>query len=91
MRLKNNLFYFILLFFILAQVGAQSFTNRLRVPIKLYTSVSYGYDNNVFRLSNLEIKDYESHEVLGWNIPIINSEGFDNAYITPKVSIKYRK
>jgi len=65
---------------------ANNLIDRFRVPIKLYSSSSFGYDNNVFRLSDLERNQEYSNSK---DINIINSRTFDGAYISPKISIKY--
>ena len=48
--------------------------NRLKVPIYYTSSFSFGYDSNLFRLSDLDLK-------VDNNNTIINSDTFDSGYI----------
>ncbi len=54
-----------------------------RVPIYYTSSMSVGYDNNLFRLSNLNLESNTSSN-------IIDSDTFDTGYITPKLQIDYQ-
>ena len=45
--------------------------------------MSVGYDNNLFRLSNLNLESNTSSN-------IIDSDTFDTGYITPKLQIDYQ-
>ncbi len=79
MKLKSNT-SLILLFFTFCQC---LFSDGFRVPIKLSYSSLFGYDSNVFRLSDLERnQDYQDFN-------IINSDTFDAPYINSRLGIKY--
>lgn len=69
-----------LLFFSL--IHSQTFINKIKVPIYYTSSMSFGYDSNVFRLSDLDLKVNVDND-------IINSKTFDGIYITPKIDIDY--
>ena len=46
----------------LSNLDAQTIGDRFKVPIYLRGSLSLGYDNNIFRLSDFEKKQYhQSH------------------------------
>ena len=63
---------------------SQSFLDRFNVPIYISSSVSTGYDSNIFRLSHFEREfEYENQ------ISIINANSLDDGYLNPKISINY--
>ena len=78
---KFNFFFLLLLH---ASLFPYNFLDRLNVPIFISSSFSSGYDTNIFRLSEFE-RDFEYNK----KIPTINSDYFDDFYVSPKVSIKY--
>ena len=80
----NSRIIFFLLFIFPSYLISQTFLDRLNVPIYITSSLSTGYDTNIFRLSNFE-KNFEFQNT----IPIINSKTFDDGYINPKISISY--
>ena len=86
MKSGNKLSVILISMLLCQALMADKFIDRFRVPIKLYYSSSFGYDTNVFRLSDLERNQaYEDST----NIPIINSKTFDGAYLSPKITIRY--
>tara|TARA_Y100000588_G_C14222598_1_gene911705 strand:+ start:506 stop:1603 length:1098 start_codon:yes stop_codon:yes gene_type:complete len=80
----NSRVIFFLLFIFPSYLISQTFLDRLNVPIYITSSLSAGYDTNIFRLSDFE-RNFEFQN----SIPIINSNTFDDGYITPKISINY--
>ena len=80
MKLKNNpaivLAITILVQFLLA--------DGFKVPIKVSYSSSIGYDNNVFRLPDLELNQVYQNDVY-----VMDSDAFDAPYLIPKLSAKY--
>ena len=79
MRIRRLLLILSLLFSILS---SQSFINRLKVPIYYTSSLSIGYDSNLFRLSDLNLQSDSSSE-------IINSNAFDSGSVVPKIQLSY--
>ena len=51
---------------LLSMIGAQSLVNRFKVPLYLSTSISIGYDSNIFRLSDFEKTRIFSGTALEW-------------------------
>ena len=87
MKSGNRLAIILAITFIHQILIADNFIERLRVPIKLSYSSSFGYDSNIFRLSDLERNQYykDAH-----NINIITPDAaFNGTYISPKINIKY--
>ena len=78
----NSRFVLSLLLIIPSYLISQSFLDRLNVPVYITSSLSTGYDSNIFRLSDFE-KIFEYHEY----IPIIDANTFDDGYVIPKISI----
>ena len=73
-----------LLFIIPSYLISQSFLDRLNVPIYISSSMSTGYDSNIFRLSNFEREFEYQNQIL-----IINANTLDDGYLNPKISINY--
>jgi len=63
-------------------LSSQSLINKLKVPIYYTSSFSFAYDNNLFRLSDLNLEADNSAK-------IINSKTFDSGLITPKIQLNY--
>ena len=80
---NSRLVLFLLLAFP-SYLVSQTFLDRFNVPIYISSSLSSGYDSNIFRLSDFE-KFFQYDEY----IPTINAQTFDDSYIVPKLSIKY--
>jgi len=78
-RIKVTLIILLLFF---SNLYSQSFINKIKVPIYYTSSMSIGYDSNVFRLSDIDLK-------IDTNNDIINSKTFDGAYLNPKIDLKY--
>ena len=78
--MKTKYFVFIVVFF--SFLFSATFLDRFKVPIYYTSSLSMGYDNNLFRLSALNLESNSSSN-------IIDSDAFDSGYITPKIQIAY--
>ena len=72
----------LLIISLLSTLSSQSIINRFKVPIYYTSSLSLGYDNNLFRLSDLNLQTDNSSE-------IINSTTFDSGSVTPEIKINY--
>ena len=80
MKLKNNIGLILLSIVCFGCL----FSDGFRVPIKLSYSSSFGYDSNVFRLSDLERNQKYDQDIV-----IINSDTFDAPYINSRLGTKY--
>jgi len=80
----NSRLVLFLLFVFPSYLVSQTFLDRFNVPIYTSSSLSIGYDNNIFRLSDFE-RDFQYSE----SISAINAQTFDDGYIAPKLSIHY--
>jgi hypothetical protein len=69
---------------LLIVISTSMFGSSLSVPIYYTTSVSFGYDSNIFKLSTEEM-DNATYEPL----ILSDSETFDSAIIRPELKIKY--
>ena len=82
--MTSSSWVYILLFTLPSYIFSQTLLDRLNVPIYLSTTLSTGYDTNIFRLSEFE-KQFEFYNY----IPIIDGDQFHSSYIAPKISISY--
>tara|TARA_B110000014_G_C20102606_1_gene579129 strand:+ start:776 stop:1849 length:1074 start_codon:yes stop_codon:yes gene_type:complete len=79
MRIRQIFLIITLLF---TTLTSQSLVDRFKVPIYYTSSFSIGYDNNLFRLSDLNLATDSSSN-------IVNSNTFDSGSIFPKIEISY--
>ena len=84
MKNKASL-YFSVLFFLLSPLLSENYLDRFRTPIYTTYSLSIGYDNNIFRLSESDISD-----LFDTSNPIVNSRTFDSAFLSPKLILNYK-
>ena len=63
----------------------ESFIERLKKPIYINSSFSFGYDSNAFKLSALE-KSNQLTDITS----IANTKTFDSGFIKPKIKIIYK-
>lgn len=80
----NSRFALFLLLIIPSSLISQSILDRFNVPIYITSSLSTGYDSNIFRLSDFE-RNFEYHG----GIPVIDANTFDDGYVVPKININY--
>ena len=81
--MKNKII--INLFFLLSLLLGENYLDRLRAPIYTTYSLSIGYDNNIFRLSENDMSD-----LFDTSNPIVNSKTFDSAFLSPKLIVNYK-
>ena len=74
---------FLLSLLLFSVLCSSSIFSGFKVPIYYTSSVSMGYDNNLFRLSNLNLDSTLLPS-------IVDASAFDSGYITPKLKIDYQ-
>jgi len=79
--IKTRQFLLSLLFF--SALCSNSIFSGFKVPIYFTSSVSMGYDNNLFRLSTLNLDSTLLPS-------IVDASAFDSGYVIPKLKIDYQ-